>query len=537
MKNVVATLVVTSLLASPFANAQIPAGVQGPANGNQQVITAGNYSQRTLDETKVALALLQQQKNVAAEDMAYLKEVVGRLASHINDSSDGLIALQLKFLALGQKSQQSPIALAEYLQQVNQIRAKNAILASEIETNTLITRESLPSYDALNVGGTQVSALQAGNVNMAPTMARFTKLRTDLLAQINNTEFGMVITPSNEQVKVPEGNALNASLKGLEVLNAQQIQRLRNDIAEATGITRQTKIYQDKMVGLTSTLIREFVASVGTSEWLRATNENDNLARAEKFKSITNAFYYRSFLRQKSGARIGAIQTSAYDKRKFNIEKFAMQPLKDALGMFRNQAATSEVELQQAFENIRNFVQLYDEKITPVFGKKKTQPKKGDFLSNDTGFLVRANSLFTKATGQTRTAESLLMIMRLALADVREEMMLARGEVLEQKAYHDQRYRSTPELKEAANNKICVIDYDMPAASFAKNCAPKGFKQRALVGDPNNMMILAQGFNGQMKSVEAKRARDARRAQELIDAAAAAGNPGAAEQEADDQFN
>ena len=241
---------------------------------------------------------------------------------------------------------------------------------------------------------------------------------------------------------------------------------------------------------------------------------------------------------------MGAIQTQGYPKQIVNVEAFGIQPLREALKSFRRDAAVDDNQLDAAFAAARQFVELYDQKITPVLKSGKQimmgKDKQLEYSSADTGFIVKTNSVITYLTGQRHTAEILLSIMRLVLSDIREEKMLAASEIESMKQYHDAKYRATAELKAASNKRICEIDFTMSQAVHDANCKGLVAKKatRPVIVKGTSIAEIFGGMMNQIETVEKARRQDAAQKQKLVDAAIAAGNDqGAKDEEDSSQFN
>lgn len=499
--------------------------IVGGGKGDTFIGAPGDYNmnQITQDNTRVMLEILKQTEKIQEIDRAYLMGVVERLNAHLAD----LIGYNVKFHELAQKAALEYVDFQEYLTLLNKIRAKNEILETEILTQTLITRETLPSYDPLEFSGVNGRVPNYGNIDMSPVMTKVDAVRAKLIAEMNAVPFYNLVTPVGQRITITE-NALSPDLRGLNILTAQQIQQYEDEIKELITLSRPTYQYQRNYTDRTVTLILNFVKSYGKDEWLRFTNDNDGRARAEAFTQITDAFYRRSYLRKKYGIRMGAIQSRGYPKQIANVETFGfqLQPVKVALESLRREPAENDIEVQNAFEAARNFVELYDAKITPIFASRDdilSNPDKSlEYSSPDTGFLVRANSAITYVTGQRRTAEALLMIMRLILSDIREEMMLLQNDHLAMANYHDAKYRATAEMKVENNIKICTIDWTLPMSTHQSVCEPLGVRRKAQRPTSTTGTSIQEIFSNllaQYENVERARRQEATFKQELITAA------------------
>lgn len=470
-----------------------------------------NYNRISQDNTAIALKLLEQVQGLQKQDRDYLLEVSNRLNGHLKD----LISLQFQLLALSQKSYTSPVDLQEILRLGNVLREKDQVLSVDLATNTIITRDSLPSYSPIGVQSNPVDVPSGANINFTALTQRIDALRMKIYNESNALQFKLVVTPNGQPLSIT-ANALNPDINGIYSLTPAQIQDLVNQVTELRTPTKATRDVGGRYVDLSVTLLNQFVNNYAKTEWMRFTNDNDGKALKEAYKQIIDVFYYRSYIRKKYGIRIGALQPVNYNKIVINLENFGIQPLKMALTSFRREAAETQPDVLQAFESARNFVELYDAKITPVFAKRadilKNKDKSLEYSSQDTSFIVRANSAITWLTGQRRTSEVLLMLMRLVLSDIREEMMLIEGNRLAMGSYHDAKYRSTPETKLDANQKICRTDWTLPAQVFQAQCPAIGIKTpaRPAVGmGGRSVPEMVSQLLSQIDLVENARSQDA----------------------------
>lgn len=517
-------------------------GTISPIVGGQGNVLADsgdyNINQVTQDNTKIVLQVLQDSKIAAQID----REYIAGIAERFNQKLSELNTLRMKLVKMSNSLQM--VQLQDYLNVVNEINEKNEALVLDLSTSTVLTRESLPSFSPIRAGSLQIDVNTAGSVNLSPLVSNVDAARQDLLAKANNVQIvGRLVTPMGHPFNITS-NALTPNLAGVRILSLDQIKKLNTEIADAMTLDEDTIQYQRDMVDFTVNSINQFVTEYGTSEWLRFSNENDMKAQGESFKRITDAFYRRSYLRKKYGIRMGAIQSVGYPKSIANLEAFGLQPLREALKSFRRDAAVSDLELDAAFAAARQFVELYDQKVTPVLKSRKeimmNKDKELEYSSADTGFIVKANSAITFLTGQRQTSEILLSIMRLVLADIREEKMLAAGELEAMKTYHDAKYRSTTELKEASNKRICEIDFTLSQAVHDANCKKYGVKKatRPVIVRGTSMAEIFGGMVSQIETVEKARRQDALQKQKLVEAAIAAGNDqGSQDAEDSSQFN
>lgn len=465
------------VLLQPGTGGQTPAVVQGPG--------AYGFNTVSQDTTKLALQAMQQAGVTRDQDRQFLSELVSRMQTKIAE----LIKLGAQLNQISAQSLGAGVSFENsYYPLLQAIRLKNTELSADLQSSTVISPEVLPSYEPIKVGDLQVSAPATTKINLGPVVEKLDGVRRQILDDMNAVKMGRITTAAGQQVVFHGSDSINPDLNNLQLLSPQQIQKLEMQIRALTMIGKTTRDLDQQFVNAIVPMITAFVRNYGTSERFRFRDDNDKNARAQAFSQITDAFYRRSYLRKKYGISLGAIQTDpmkGYPKSIANLEKFGLSPLTQALTSFSTQPAVMDTEIMNAFESARNFVQMFDTKLTPVFqskqkivqvktisGQMRQVSMDGDWLAKDTGFIARANSAVTFLTGNQPTAEVMLAVMRMVLADVKEEMFLLQNDRGSLATYHDLRYRSTPELKSLANLRMCQFDWTLSDAAFQAGCAP-----------------------------------------------------------------
>lgn len=481
----------------------------GP-NGNQRL------DQTIQDNGKALSEVLAQMTKVQEIDRDYVKSVVDRLNNHLLD----LAALKLKFTKLSQDSQNVRfVPLQEYLAAVNDINNIDQILRTEIQTQTLITRDTLPSYNSIEAGGMKATVATPGNVNMKPVMERVDVARASMINEMNNLAFPKLEAKFNKTVSINQ-NALNPVLGNLRVLDDEQIKAKKNVILENMALKPDTVRLTNRFADLAVTEINLFLKNYVAEEYLRFQNVNDKTARAVSFERISEAFFRRSYLRRKYNVRLGAIRTKTFEKGLANREDFGYQPMLLVLKSLERTVAENEPDVMDAYEQVRNWVELYDKKLTPVFISKeeimKNPEKAKEYAAKNTGILVRANSAINTITGQDNAAETLLMIMRLILADTTEEVMLFGADGGEVVNYHNARYRVNAEQKAIYAARACTMDHYMRPADAKAICKSGVPPKMIQMSSGKSFAEIFSGLLTEMETVEKARRQEAVNAQELI---------------------
>jgi hypothetical protein len=482
----------------------------GP-NGNQRL------DQTIQDNGKALEKVLEQMVKVQEIDRDYVKSVVERLNNHLLD----LAALKLKFTKLSQESQSLRfVPLQEYLSIVNDINNRDTVLKTEIQTQTLITRDSLPSYNSIEAGGMKATVATPGNVDMKPVMDRVEAARASMINEMNNLPFPKVMAKFNKTVNITQ-NALNPVLGNLRVLDDAEIEAKQNIIMENMALKPNTMKLANRFADLAVTEINLFLKNYVADEYLRFQNANDKTARAVSYERIAEAFFRRSYLRRKYNVRLGAIRTVKFEKGLANREDFGYQPMLMVLKSFERVVAENEPDVMDSYEQIRNWVELYDKKLTPVFVSKeeimKNPSKALEYAAKSTGILIRANSAINTITGQDNAAETLLMIMRLVLADTTEEVMMFGSDSDALVNYHNARYRVNAEQKAVYNQRACTMDHYLNAATAKAICKSGVAPKMVQMSSGKSFAEIFSGLLTAMETIEKARRSEAVNAKELID--------------------
>lgn len=567
MSFIVGMTSVTAYSQTPPVGVSVIGGVNGGTTG---FLSAGQYDIKNIqqDNTKVFEQAIGHLKDMQKIDREYLNEINARLLS----GTKGLIDLARRFNEMSQAASMGTVALEDYLKLINQIRQAEQNFTAELDSLTLVTRETLPSQTSVSIGEMRTEIGSAGNINMAPVSQRFAVLRDNLMRDMNGLKFPFIVTKLNQRITISE-NSLTPNLQGLQIMTADEIRAKTDEMQELLSLDGSTTRLQVRYIERLRNDIRGFVEDYGTEEAFRFRDENDRQAKIQGFQLIQDSFYRRSYLRRKYGIPMGALRTTQYKKSIANIEKFteSFRPLSEYLTMIEPQPAIQRAEVMKAFESARNFVQMYDEKVTPIFSKDAAAKraanqrpaleenasyfdkivragqssndwvssqfagreeimsqadKKLEYSSADTGFLVRANSAITFLTGRQPTAEVMLAVMRMVLADAREELMLLQNDRAALQAYHNQRFQATSELKSDSLKRICQMDFTLSDATHKANCVPLGvtYKASAPRGQPgSDISGIFLGLLNQYQMVEAAKSQQAENIRQLVAAARAAG--------------
>lgn len=423
--------------ASPEAR---PAGAIIP--GIAPVITAapGNYNINTQDTSRILSEILNRSSKVQDSDRQYLETTVNAINTQFTEYMKIIISGELKQLSDRSKSQ--AIDAEAYLAVVNKVNEMRLSLDSKIAALTSISRGALPSA-AQSLAGEQVQ--QYGNIDFTNIINYYTSRIEGVTAVATNYPMKVVFKSHRipQVIQANSGKTLAPEFD-IPLFSPAEIEKMQDDILDLRTPSEKLDRMKNDQANELKRLIMTMSTNYGTSEKYRFMNASDYQARNDAYKKIVEIFWSRSYLRAKYGVRLGAIQPAQYDKRWVNLEKFTIAT--NALGKFRQEIAEDDIELANAAENIRNILEVLDNRSASI-------------LKGDASLLVRANSLITLLKGDRPNAEVLLMTARLVAADIKEEQMLASGGGLATLfSFYQQRYQSTAELKNTYQSFKCGYD-------------------------------------------------------------------------------
>lgn len=565
--------------------------IGGGARATTGFLSAGDYNinQSVTDYSKTASEILQQKGITNKEDREYLQSIGRRLAQQFS----ALIEKEKAFRALGQKasldaSLEKMVKLTQYLDQVNDINAALETIRIEIQAASIISKDSLPS-NGFKVGNVAIDMGPTSIINMEKAMAPFLADLERMIERLNSVQFRF-LSHKNAYGEVMS-NALSPDLSKFPQMTSDEVQAAIEKVEQLSVISRSTQTKQQVLADLTVQKVKKYMQLVGTEEFLRFRNENDKIFASEAYKDVEKAFFMRSYLRRKYGLQIGAIQPMDYRKLPANTEaifsKQLIAPITFALNSLRSQTARGDADILQAYNNARQFVEQYDKKLTPILSKdaaakraslKRTAlPAKASlwdkakaeaeyrynqaaasfasreeimgakpvvlnedqksvaYNSDDTGFTARMSGVLTTLTGQVSTTETLLAVMRLVLADIREELMLSQGDLGNMQSYHFQRFMSGEAQIVRSVKSMC--DYDNTLSNDARARARTVTNNKVTCTPPASVGILANVNSGgadhfktvlrnimlSYQNYEVARAIEARNLRNLVEAAMAAG--------------
>ncbi len=489
----------------------VPVINNGKHGGGTFIGNAGNYNMVAQDNTSTMNKIIDNAQLNQKADKDYLLSIVAK----INQDLKGIIDIGNQYNALSQKSQfEAAVTIGDFTSLVRKAKVAFQNFDAELATESTVSVESLPSYDKAQSGTMSATITRQGYINLQPLMAKAKDQRDKVYADFANLEFPRIVAPTGQQVKLLNPADINFPKfdRPIQIMTADQIQDLVNQMQEWLLPARQTRQvlnnYNDRLV----TKFNDFVRNYGTTQWFRGMSDNDQKAFTEIYNDLSDALHRKSYLRKKTGRRMGALQSSrdTFPKMPAHLEDFFSQPmLAKGLTSFNRQAAFEDSDINNDFETIRNFVEFYDKKEMPVFAKSEqiNSSKKGLDFSAEASLLSRFNSAITYISGQRPVAHAMGTLMRMVLGDVREEKFLLEGNRDALASYHNARYRATKEDADNENKWICQNDWSISAQTFNGVCPPLGVKvpPRKTPGISGNSIV--ELFSAYLNQMDVEKAR------------------------------
>lgn len=501
-------VLVSQTLAVPMARAQTIVPGMAP------IITAapGDYNVRNEDTTRILTAILDRVGKLQDSDLQFVQNSVAAINA---DYADLVRKITVELKKSSDDSRFQAIAAKDFLAKLREVQEAKLGLDAKLVSLSGISRGALPSQATITAGGQNLNVGNYRQVDMSQLVSYYSERLNSLMASAQNYFFKIQFPSGQVQIIAENsGSALTPRLD-IPVLSSAEIKEMQNRVTRLQTPSMELVDLMDSQSKELKRLIRAFVSNYGTSERYRFKDDNDRKMRDEAFKAIVDMFWTRSYLRLKFGITIGAVQPATYQKRWVNIDKFTVST--EALGQFREERAESEVELANAAENIRNTLQVVDERST-------------DIMNGDASLLIRANALLTFLGGHQQTAEALLMIMRLVAADIKEEQMMRLGSLSQTRAFYQTRYQTTEETKGYYTALKCSYDGLLSQNVRAKDCQSGPFQDVV-----NNSGSGLRNIFNQMQGNMVQMAASLKEAKQIQDQILAALNTSGALGDVDDR--
>lgn len=427
---------------------------------------AGQYD--ITDTSEYVRDLVKQIQGVQASDVKYIEDTIRALMDATNEYTRLLTVgafKQMSDLTVASKTlddksvTQGKIKVEKFLEVQNMVNSAKVALETKRDLLTSIA-DSLPSDPVITEGRTQQKVVNPRHIDFSKTMNAVNAAIDKAEALAKNYPFVIEHEQGIQIVNRNSGTALNIQLN-FPLLTGKAIANLQK---KARELSTPSTVFNDELTESQGMLLKKqivgFVYTYGDKEAYRFRDQALANARAEALAKIVDIFWQRSYLRKVQGVRVGAILPNTYDKRYLNWDVFAVTM--DQLKGFKKEATgpsqVTDDEMQRATEDYRQILNVLDQRSSKI-------------LSGDASILARVNSAITLARGERPTAESMLLIVQLLAADLKEEYELAIGGGLDTVVkMYNQRWLATEEDGKKVDERVCAYDHIFNAQEGKSNC-------------------------------------------------------------------
>ena len=466
-KLIVSTTLAAGLLTAVLASSQAPSTNVMPfvmpnaGSGGTFVMTQnGQVDMNSSDTTVLLQQVLARNVQIQESDKKYVEETV----KAINDDYTALMTYIVsgKFKQMADQSIHSHVDAKEFLSAVNDINQK--VLALEARAFALTTiAGKLPSAISMAVGNNNQQIQGLRNIDMSPIVDFYTNEnngRIRLLQQAaNNYKFKVKFEDFEKIQTIEAGQALSPSLE-YPKFSKEEVEKMKEDRDRLLADSMKIYDLKNNHINKVKDLLNNFVQNYGQEETVRIRNGEDFSARQEAFDKLVEIFWSRSYLRAKYGAPLGTFNPKKYEKERFNLDKF-----KKVILNYREEAARTEKELDNAKEWARNYLIAFREKSLQFKDAKSRVSNEIEsaslekYVEVNAGLFSRANSFFSFVTMQTPLIEAYFMVTVMIAADIYEEWQLAYGGGRQAATdFYKKRFKSNDELSQKSDSWKCAYD-------------------------------------------------------------------------------
>ena len=442
--------------------------------GIAPIITAeaGRYEISDTQVSPVLQTILNLDSKVKDADRAYIIGVEKQVRAEYNLLLKAILG---DFTTLSNETTQGDkmVKAAEFMKQVQKINELKASVEIAVDSLTSLA-DSMPSASTVNLEGKNQTASQYFNLNFDKLVKVYQDKIAALIAAANKLSFKLEL--SNGIPQVITENALSPQLS-TPLYTPAQLENMQKEIGTITAKI-EVRLYKDRedLGGKLKENIATFAQMYGEDESFRFRGDKDKDgntietyygARNKMYTDMVNLFWTRSYLRAKYGMQLGAIQPIKYVKKAGNIDRFTVRTR--LMNTFRQELAVNKSDLDAAFENMRNWMIVADQRSQEIFSENTGLSKGKNFFA---ALLVKANALKTFVTGNRPNAEVSLMVARLIFADIMEEQMLqqtgGRNQLFN---FYKTRYQTSDENKSIYSGMKCNFDkYFANSPSGQREC-------------------------------------------------------------------
>lgn len=380
----------------------------------------GEYSFKKYDETKLQTEILNILEKRSAEDKAYVENSVRLLNMAVND----LINENLRGGLQKMSDDSTAGGLDQLIDPLTFLAAKRSFDASIEKINTMIgSVTAIPSVMQANsklaVQGRIQEIQNRFNINLSPLIKSYEEQISAIITKMNGLSFKL--KARNGKIIVQTGLNLSSELTANQYTAAEISQMRRQATAMRVLDTREQRAL-DQFNLFTLNVLNSSIDSYG-----KAYRSNmDEAGKASALKMIEGIFFARSIMRAQYGLALGA-PSIAYDLKSFNWDFFGS----DNHVSFNQTSVRSEGALIDLHNRMVTALKTQDARTKEVFG-------------SDSSVFSKITSAITFLKGERARSGMNVIMLKLLVADLEEEMTLAKpGGRRELKSMIQARYYAT----------------------------------------------------------------------------------------------
>lgn len=407
-KNLIALSTLLSL-APNLLYARITAVNSGKGASNSRVMaigglavqqTPGEYRFVNYDETKLQTEILNVLEKRSLEDKQYIESVVQQLNLLVNDLINEHINSGLQKMS----ENSSSLSLSETPTVADFLATKRSYESLIEKINTKINSVSaLPSVmkssPGLSVQNQVLEIQNRYNINLEPLIQNYTEQISSIANKLNDLSFKL--KAGNGNIVLQKGLSIGAEISANQY-SADDIAKMRAQIAEYQVI--DTKEQNAKKAFNDFTLINLNSALLSYGKAYRSNQDESGMK--ESLKMIEQIFFARSVIRAQYGLPLGAPMLN-YELRSFNWD-FVSSSNKLTFLSLNN----TRTDLQFDMHNrLATALKTQEARTKEVFG-------------SETGLSSRITSAITFLKGERALAGLNIIMIKLLLADLEEEMKI-----------------------------------------------------------------------------------------------------------------
>jgi hypothetical protein len=426
-----ATPVTFAQNASPRPVVVTPAITPGPD---------GKLNYTSLDQTKLMDNASLEIINRSKDDKDFLEKNMKIMTDAYNKIAVDLVIGKLQKMAdQSAASYTDPVKLVDFLAAKREYAAQKVTYSSALEIIKAIPNGALPSAQLPTGPDQSVTVPAWRSVKVDGIVNDFTKKLEDLDSQINGMSFNVVDKTGARQDKVA-GFAIDMSK--VNTLTPQERDAMQADINKKKGLGRGLTEEQNRMhkyfADSLDTLADLFGKS--TQYWERDDGFDERLKN--KYEEVVQIAWAISYMRRKTGTGQGAIRMT-YKKQWANLELMFRNP-KDFVDYGTAKWSSGD---QYLGARLKKELDVSQESI--ALNQSNSKFRDTDYKTvfeqikaGNAAPMALAGSIFTYLSGRRVMMKTAEMLLKLAAADVEEELIVTQQGIDKMEEYYHARWKS-----------------------------------------------------------------------------------------------